>query len=100
MRVDGSLAGGASEILVFSVGDVLLRLGVPVLLRQTKVNDVDLVGLLAQSDEEIIRLYVTVNEVLSVHQFYARDHLVAQHQHCLQRELATTEGEELLQRGP
>jgi hypothetical protein len=78
VRVDGSLAGGASEILVFSVGDVLLRLGVPVLLRQTKVNDVDLVGLLAQSDEEIVWLYVTVNEVLGVHQFYARDHLVAQ----------------------
>ena len=38
MSIDGGIAGCASQILVFSVGDVLSCSVVSVLLRQAKVN--------------------------------------------------------------
>lgn len=45
--VDGGVAGGASEVLILAVGDVLVRSGVAVFLGQAKVDDVDQVALLA-----------------------------------------------------
>lgn len=39
----------------------------PILLGQSKVDDVDLVGLLSQSNQKIIRLDVPVDEILGVH---------------------------------
>lgn len=42
----------------------------PILLGQSKVDDVYLVGLLSQSDQKIIRLDVPVDEVLGVHIFH------------------------------
>ena len=41
-------------------------LGVPVLLRETEVNDVDLVAPLANTHEEVVWLDVAVNEVTRV----------------------------------
>jgi len=42
VRVDGRVARGARQVLVLAVGYVDVRLRVAVLLRQAKVNDVDL----------------------------------------------------------
>lgn len=49
MSVDGGVAGGTSEVLVLSVGNVEVRLGIAVLLGQTEVDDVDLVATLADA---------------------------------------------------
>ena len=49
MRVDGGVAGGAGQVLVLAVGDVLVCAGVAVLLGQAEVDDVDQVALLAQA---------------------------------------------------
>lgn len=47
--VDGGVAGGTSEVLVLSVGNVEVRLGIAVLLGQTEIDDVDLVATLANA---------------------------------------------------
>lgn len=64
MRVDGGVAGSAGQVLVLPVGDVLVRAGIAVLLGQTKVNDVHQVTLFAKSHEEVVRLHITMNEIL------------------------------------
>ena len=47
--VDAGIAGCACEVLVFAVGDVHMRLGITVLFGQSEVDEMHLVGLLAQS---------------------------------------------------
>jgi hypothetical protein len=47
MSVDACVARGAREVLVFPVGNVLVRPRVPVLLGQAEVDDVDQVPLLS-----------------------------------------------------
>lgn len=64
MRVDGGIPRRPSEVFVLAVGDVLVGPGIPVLLGQPKVNDVDQVALLPQTHEKVIRLHISVDEVL------------------------------------
>merc|ERR1712216_41660 len=64
MRVDACITRGASQVLVLPIRYMLVGLGVAVLLRQAEVDDVDLVGLLAETHEEIVGLDVSVNEAL------------------------------------
>lgn len=73
MGVDGGVAGGACEVLILAVGDVLVRSGVTVFLGQAKVDDVDQVALLAQPHQEVVWLHVSVDEVLGVDVFDAAD---------------------------
>ena len=67
--VDAHISGGASEALVFSVGNVFIGLRVNEFLGKAKVDDVYCVlvwGAIAPH-EEIFRLHVTVYQVLAVH---------------------------------
>lgn len=41
MRVDAHVTGSSTKRLAFSVGDVLLRLGVPILLGHAKIDDMN-----------------------------------------------------------
>mmetsp|Transcript_127973 Transcript_127973/g.272904 ORF Transcript_127973/g.272904 Transcript_127973/m.272904 type:complete len:273 (+) Transcript_127973:155-973(+) len=100
MRVDARVPGRACQVLVLPVRDVLLRLRVPVLLCKPKVDDVHLVRLLPQADQVIVGLDVPVNEILRVHVLHSVDHLVRQHEHRFQAELAITEAEQVLERRP
>lgn len=47
--VDAGVAGRPRQVLVFSVGDVLVGPGVPVLFGQTEVDDIDQVPFLTQA---------------------------------------------------
>lgn len=49
MCVDTGVAGSACEVLVLAIRDVDVCFGVPVLLGQPEVNDVNLVGLLPKA---------------------------------------------------
>lgn len=71
--VDGGVAGGAGEVLVLAVGNVLVGAGVAVLLGQAEVDDVDQVALLAQAHQEVVGLHVSVDEVLGVDVLDAAD---------------------------
>ena len=64
--VDAGISGCPREILVFPVGDVLMRTGITILLGQAKVNDVDQVPFLPQAHEKIVRLDITMDEVLGM----------------------------------
>ena len=66
MGVDAGVSGRASERLVLPVRDVLVGASVAILLGQPKVNDVDQIPLLPQAHQEVVRLHVTVDEVLGV----------------------------------
>ena len=63
VSVDGGVASSTGQVLVLSVGDVKVGLRVPVLLGETKVDDVDLVAALADSHQEVVRLNVPMDEV-------------------------------------
>lgn len=73
MRVDGRVASRAREVFILPVGDVLVCSGITVLLGQAKVNDVDQVALFAQTHQEVVRLHVSVDEVLGVDVFNSTD---------------------------
>ena len=76
MSVDAGIAGGSGQVLVLSVRNVEVSLGITVLLGQTKVDDVDLVSALANAHEEVVRLDITVDEGLGVDVLDAGDELV------------------------
>ena len=98
MGVDAGITGGTSQVLVLTVRNVEVSLGVAVLLGETKVNDVDLVSTLANAHEEVVGLDITVDKRLGVDVLDAGDELVREQQHRLQRELAVAEVEEIFQR--
>mmetsp|Transcript_34126 Transcript_34126/g.77870 ORF Transcript_34126/g.77870 Transcript_34126/m.77870 type:complete len:229 (-) Transcript_34126:419-1105(-) len=89
------IASCPCQVLVLPIRNVLLCLRVPVLLSKTEVNDVNLIGLLAKANEEVVRLDVAVNEVLGMNVLDAIDHLVCQHQDCFQTELPIAEAEQI-----
>ena len=99
VSVDTGVTGSSSEVLVLTVGDVEVSLGVAVLLGQTKVNHVNLVATLADTHQEVIGLDITVNERLGVDVLDAGDELVGQQKDGLQRELAVAEVEQVLETG-
>lgn len=62
MRVKGSVSCRSSQVLSLTEWDVL-TLRVFVALSQTKVNNINVVlGLLCSADQEVIGLYVTVDD--------------------------------------
>ena len=100
MGVPARIPGRAREVQVRPVGDVLLGLRSPVLLRQAEVDDVNLVRLLPELDEEVFRLDLSANEVLRMHVLHPVDHPVREHECGLQATLPNTEADEVLQGGP
>lgn len=73
MSVYGGVAGGAGQVLVLAVGDVLVCASVAVFLGQAEVDDVDQVALLAQPHQKVVWLHVSVDEVLGVDVLNAAD---------------------------
>jgi hypothetical protein len=98
VSVDAGITSSTSQILVLSVRNVEVRLGIAVLLGQTEIDDVDLVAALANAHEEVVRLDITVDEGLGMDVLDARDELVGKEKDGLQGELAVAEVEEILQR--
>lgn len=99
MGVDRSITGGTSEVLVLSVRNVEVCLGITVLLGQTEIDHVDLIATLTNAHEEVVRLDVTVDEGLGVDVLDAGDELIGEQENGLQRELAVAEVEEIFERG-
>lgn len=86
--VEAGKAGRSCELLAIPEGDVLAILGVYVLLAKAIVNEVDYVGLSASAHAEVVRLHISVEELLAVEVFKATAHLLAQKQSSLEGELA------------
>lgn len=78
MRVNGGISSGASKVFALSIEN-MLSVALNVTLGQSKVKDEDAIGSLVESDAEVIRLDVTVDEMTIVDVFDTCDHLVHQH---------------------
>jgi hypothetical protein len=77
----------------------MLSISLDVPLRESKVDDEDLVGGFIQAYTKIVRLDVSVDEVPVVDVLDARDHLVDQHEHGLQRKLPQSFVEQVFEGG-
>ena len=78
VSVNGSIPGSPSQVLILTVWDMEVSLGVTVLLCKTEINDIDLVAPLANAHKEVIWLDITVNEGLGVNVLNPGDELVGQ----------------------
>lgn len=66
MRVDGCVARSTGQVLVLTIRDVQMGLGIAVLLGETEIDDIDLVSTLANAHQEVIGLDITMDEVTRV----------------------------------
>ena len=73
MCVDAGVSSGTGQVLVLSVRDVQVRLGISVLLGESEIDDVDLISSLSDSHQEIVGLDISVNEVSRVNVFDSGD---------------------------
>jgi hypothetical protein len=69
MSVDGSVAGGAGQVLVLSVRDVQVGLRVAKLFCKAEIDDVDLVATLSNSHQEVVGLDIAMDEVTGMDVF-------------------------------
>lgn len=65
------------------VGNVLTGSIIPEFFGQSVINEEKFVAMSADSHEEVIWFYVSVDEVLVMDEFNAPNHLVSQHQHLI-----------------
>jgi hypothetical protein len=77
---------GLEELLLGLELEVLV-VGVQVLLATSEVHHEDLVLLLPQSHQEVLRVHVVVDQSLRVHPLHPLQYLVGDQQHCLQGKL-------------
>lgn len=73
VRVDAGVSSGPREVLVLSIGDVLVRSRITILLCKTKINYIHKIPLLAKSHEKVVGFYVSMNEVLRVDELNSSD---------------------------
>lgn len=65
---------------------MLLSTGVPVFLCKSEIDDVNLVGALSQTNKKVVRLYVSVEEILRVKELHTRYCLIGDHENSFQAE--------------
>ena len=110
MGVNRCISGGACQVFAVSVWNVLASLRVTESLGQTEVDYVHVVLLFADADQEVVWLDVSMQKVSRVHEFNSLElqtkfktemfyHLVSQHQHSLEGELAFAVVEQVFQAG-
>ena len=88
MGCNGGISGGSSQIFTILVWN-MVTLTIHVALGKTKVNDVDEVaGGFCRSDEEVIRLHITMDDSLGVDLLEVVHELDGHEQHGLDIELA------------
>ena len=97
--VEARIPGSSREGLTVLIRDMLATAAVSIALRQTEINDVDVVLSTAYAHQKVVWLDVAVKIEARVDVFDALDHLVRQHQHRFQRELTVALAEKLLQTG-
>ena len=66
---------------------MLASLGVLKPFREAEVNEIADSSLLLEAHQEVVRLHVSVDEVVVLHELYSSDHLVSQHAYSLKSKL-------------
>ena len=90
MRIETGISSRTRQLLIVLEWNVTAIPWVLVPLGQSKVNYVDDVLLFAQANQEVVGLYVSMQESALVDELNALDHLDRQHQDRLVRELSAT----------
>ena len=75
MRVYTRIPGRSSQVLTLLVWD-MTAIPLYITLRQAEINDVDLVLLLVETHQKVVRLDVAMQKVLLMDVLDARDHLI------------------------
>lgn len=83
MSIDTGITGSTSQVLVLTVWNMEVSLGVTVLLSETEIDYVDLVSTLADAHQEVVRLDITVDERLGMDVLNAGDQLICKKKHSL-----------------
>jgi hypothetical protein len=77
--VDACVPCRSSQVLVLAVRDVLVRLGIPVLLPEPIVDDVDDIRFATKTDEVVVRFDIPMDVAFGMHELDSLDHLVGDH---------------------
>ena len=98
MGVDRGVPGGPCQVLALSVGYVL-SIPLDVSFSQSEVDHEDLVAGFVETNAEVVWLDISVDEVSVVDILNSRNHLINDHEHGLEGELAEGVLEEILKGG-
>ena len=99
MRIERSISRCPRQGLALLHLDMLSCGRVPVRLAQAEIDDMYDVGFPPEPDQEIVRLEVSMQEAPGVQELDPRQHLVDEHEHSLEGELALAVVEEVFEAG-
>lgn len=99
MSIDTCVTSSAGQTLVVLIRNVLSGLWVTVPLSETEIDDVNYVLFLSMADQEVVRLHVSMNEMVIVQEFESLNHLVRDHERSFNGEFSFAEIESILQTG-
>lgn len=77
-----------------------LYLGITTFCGETKIRHINLISMLPHTQQEVLRLDVTMNDVLGMDVFETIKKLIGQHQHGLKREFSVAVVEKIFQTRP
>jgi len=97
--VDRGVTGGTREGPSLALGDVLEGAGVTVTFRQSEINAVHKVPRTASVRDEVSRLDITMDEMATVHDLNAFQHLIGDHEDGLEAESTAALVELILEGG-
>ena len=91
VRINTHVTSSTTQTFSFSVGNMLLRFWVTVLLGHTKIHKVNhVLPVGTSSNQEIVRLNISVNQVTIVDRLHSGNHLLRHHGRRLDGEFAST----------
>ena len=84
VSVDRGITGSSGQVLVLTVGDVLMGARIAVLLGKAEIDNVNDRLALSQSNEEVVGLNISMDEGLCMDVFQPAEELIGQHEHRLE----------------
>ena len=100
MRVQTGIPGRTRQTLIVSERYMLIGPWVFVPLGQAVIDDVHVVLPLANADQVVVRLDISMKETTRVNVLDPLNQLVGQHEHRVQRKLAMTVVEQIFKTWP
>ena len=100
MCIDTCIPGSASQRLIVFVRNVLACFWVSISFGKAEIDDINNILFLAVADQEVVRFHVPVDEMVIVQKLKPLNHLVGNHQSCLNREFPFAEIEGVLETWP
>lgn len=84
VSVDRGITGSSGQVLVLTVGDVLMGARIAILLGKAEIDNVNDRLTLPQSNEEVVGLNISMDEGLCMNILQPAEELIGQHEHRLE----------------